>query len=264
MHLIGTMHVPDERFNRLPRVLLEAINESDAVYGELDLRDKERMSAAIMPHLMLPGGQQLKERLPKHTYELLERYLQRKGSSVVMFSSMKPAAVEIMLPMLELMPLMAQGLPGLDELILKRAQELGKIVGGVETIDEQLKAMFSNSDKETVESLTHTLKRLNELLDQGKTPHEDLFKAFFSGNEKQVEATIAEELKGAPPSQVKTMRRLLNKRNEVMAERILRLTKTHPKRRHLFAFGVAHFIGKESVNNALVSAGCQATRLPHP
>ena len=38
-HLMGTMHIPDERWARLPAELLSR-DRADAVYGELNLTDK--------------------------------------------------------------------------------------------------------------------------------------------------------------------------------------------------------------------------------
>ena len=261
LHLVGTMHIPDARFAQLSPTLLHLIDASDAVYGELDLSDKVALTAKLTPHMLLPSGERLESKLPVDVYASLKAYLELKGSSAAMFGMMKPEAVEILLPMLELMPLLAQGLPSLDEVILTRAKEAGKEVGGVETVEEQIQSLFSKSEEESVESLKHTLKRLMELHQRGEPPHLKLMTAFFKGDEGALLAEIMAELEGAPPAQLKLFDRLLRQRNKRMARRIIKLVRRAKKRAYLFAFGAAHFIGKDSINALLKGQGCSSQRL---
>jgi len=260
-HLVGTMHIPDARFAQLSPTLLRLIDEADAVYGELDLSDKVALTAKLTPHMLLPSGETLESKLPVDVYASLKSYLELKGSSASMFGMMKPEAVEILLPMLELMPLLAQGLPSLDEVILTRAKEAGKEVGGVETVEEQIESLFSKSEEESVESLKHTLKRLMELHQRGEAPHLKLMTAFFKGDEGELLAEIMAELEGAPPAQLKLFDRLLKQRNKRMARRVIKLVRRAKKRAHLFAFGAAHFIGKDSINALFKGQGCSSQRL---
>jgi len=259
LHLVGTMHIPDARFANLSPQLLKVIDESDAVYGELDLSDKAALSAELTPHMLLSGGETLESKLPPELYKQLKRYLELKGSNVAMFGMMKPEAIELTLSMIELLPLFAQGLPGLDDVILQRALERGKQVGGVETVQEQIKAIFSKTPEESIESLRHTLKRLFELHERGVSPHDALMKAFFSGDAEALQLELLSELKGAPPSQLKLFERLLNQRNVLMAKRIIKLVRSK-KGAFVFAFGAAHFIGPHSVNQLLEGQGCKVER----
>lgn len=259
--MVGTMHIPDARFAQLSPRLLELIDEADAVYGELDLSDKAALTAQLTPRMMLPSGQTLSSKLPAELYSSLKLYLEEKGSSLAMFGMMKPEAIEILLPMIELMPLLAQGLPNLDEVILQRASQAGKEVGGIETVEEQIQSLFSKSEEESIESLQHTLRRLRALQARGEPPHQRLMRAFFSGDESRLLKEIMSELEGAPPSQLKLFDRLLRQRNHRMAERILKKVKQAGKRVHLFAFGAAHFIGHDSINSLIKKRGCDVKRI---
>lgn len=251
-HFVGTMHIPDQRFAQLSPTLLRVLDQADAVYGELDLSDKMGLTAKLTPHLFLPTGVSLEAKLPKELYATLTSYLELKGSSISLFSMMKPEALEIMLPMIDLIPLLAQGLPSFDEILLQYASKQGKTVGGIETIEEQIKSLFSKSEAESIESLQHTIQRLIELHQKGESPHTLLMKAFFSGDENAIQQEINAELKEAPPSQLALFDRLLRQRNLRMAERIITLVKEN-KRSYIFAFGTAHFIGKDSINSLLES-----------
>jgi uncharacterized protein YbaP (TraB family) len=84
-------------------------------------------------------------------------------------------------------------------------------------------------------------------------------KAFFSGDAEALHDEIVSELKGAPPSQLKLFERLLNRRNALMAKRIIKLVRSK-KSAFVFAFGAAHFIGPHSVNQLLEGQGCKVER----
>ena len=87
-----------------------------------------------------------------------------------------------------------------------------------------------------------------------------LLEVYFTGDARRVDQFIKSELKGAPPALLKSMDRLLDKRNHVMAERIIKLLKSHPERRTVFAFGVAHFVGSEGVVSLLEKRGYRVKR----
>ncbi len=254
-HLMGTMHIPSDRWKRLPSTLLADLDQADAIYGELDLTDKTRMTGKLMERAMLSNGDTLEKLIGPEVYKDLDRYLQSRGQSALFMNGMHPKMAEMTLGLLDVMPLLMSGKPVLDDWLLQRAKAAGKEVGGVETMEEQIAALFSGTLEEAKISLGFTLKLLKQKESAGRKPLEDLQQAYFSGRESSVVKVIEEELRGAPEAQIKAMDLLLNQRNKVMVRRVHKLLKDHPKKRYVFAFGVAHFVGKDSVVEGLKSLG---------
>lgn len=259
-HLMGTMHIPDERWEKLPPSLLKALDSADAVYGELNLTDKEAMSAQMMERALLKGGETLEKLIGNELYQELDEYLKGRGQSALFMNGMHPKMAEMTLGLLDIMPLLINGKPVLDEWLLQRAKRAGKEVGGVETVEEQLNALFFGDLEDAKNSLRFTLKLLKEKEAAGIRPFDSLLKAYFSGRESSVLAVLEDELKDAPQAQLKAMEQMLDKRNEVMIDRVVKLLKAQPTRRFVFAFGVAHFVGPRGIVNGLKKRGFQVKR----
>jgi uncharacterized protein YbaP (TraB family) len=125
-----------------------------------------------MTTALLPQGKTLKSIVGDALYADLDQHFQAYNSSIILFNSMNPMMVEVMLSMLELMPLFASGQPSLDEALLNQARQAGKEVGGVETVQEQLDALFNKTEKESVHALRATLT----LLKERKKTRENIYK----------------------------------------------------------------------------------------
>ena len=230
---------------------MNAFDQADAFYAEIDLRDKQTLSMQLMAKATLPVGKTLKDAIGVQLFERLDQYLKRRGQSALYMNNFHPKMVEMTLGLLELMPLFQSGKPALDEWLLNRAHKAGKIVGGVETIDEQLNALLGGTLEDAIISLEFTLTQLEVKEKTNEKTFKQLIKIYFSGDETRIDEFMKSELKGAPDALMKSMDRLLNRRNQVMARRVIELLKKHPKRIQVFAFGVAHFVGEGSVVSLL-------------
>ena len=263
-YLFGTIHIPNQRFKILHPSVNQALEEIEALYGELDLNDKIGLQSALMTKAMLPPNKTLKSVVGETLYADLDAYFKSHNSSLTLFNRLNPMMIEVMISMIELLPLFAKGEPALDELLMQKARASGKEVGGIETMQEQLDALFSKTEKESVESLKVTLKLYKEKSKQGKTFLNTLFASYLSGDEKRVDQDIKEELKHATSAQKRTFDHLLNRRNRTMAKRMIEKMKKHPQKQYFFAFGVAHFIGDQRIQIDLEKAGFSIKRLHAP
>ena len=259
-YLMGTMHIPDPRWEGLPKSLLEKLDGADEVYGELDMQDKTAMSSQVMQRALLKDGQSLRKIIGDDLYMKLDAYLSKRGQRAIMMSSFHPKMVEVMVSSLELFKLMQSGKPVLDEWLLKRAASKGKKTGGIETITEQLDALFNGTMDEAKESLRFTLNQLIAKAKKGIKPFDQLVAVYFSGDEDKINAFMKDELDGAPPALLKSMNQLLHKRNQVMADRVMRMIKQSPQKKYFFAFGVAHLVGQDSVVARLRAKGFTVKR----
>ena len=114
-------------------------------------------------------------------------------------NGMHPKMAEMTLGLLDVMPLPMSGKPVLDEWLLQRAKRAGKEVGGVETVEEQLAALFYG-DLDDAKSLFDTLSLLKKKEAQGIKPFDALLGP-KAGRESSVLKVLAEELKEAPAPQ---------------------------------------------------------------
>jgi hypothetical protein len=259
-YFMGTVHVPDERWERFPKSLITALDEADSLYAEIDLRDKQSLSMSLLGKATLPPGKTLKSIIGDRLFERLDKYLKRRGQSALYMNNFHPKMVEMTLGLLELMPLLQSGKPALDEWLLNRANKAGKIVGGIEKVNEQIDALMGGTLEEAITSIEFTITQLETKEKKNEKTFEQLINIYFSGDEARVDEFMQSELKGAPDALLKSMDRLLNKRNQVMAKRVIGLLKKFPKRKQVFAFGVAHFVGEGSVVSLLRAGGYQVTR----
>jgi uncharacterized protein len=260
IHLMGTMHIPDPRWVNLPSSLLKDLDRADAVYGELNLTDKEAMSGQLMKLALLSNGDTLEKLIGPKIYKKLDQYLQTRGQSALFMNGFHPKMAEMTLGLLDAMPLLMSGQPVLDEWLLKRAKKAGKTIGGIETVDEQIAALFAGTLEEAKTSLAFTIDLLMKKEKAGIKPFDALFKAYFSGREEAILSVLEEELKDAPKAQLKAMELLLNARNKVMVKRVIEKIKDAPKKRQVFAFGVAHFVGEEGIIKLLKNKGYTVLR----
>ena len=266
--LFGTMHVPEPRFNPLHPRLVAALQESAEVYGELDLRDKASLMPKMMERLTLPAGDTLERRLGAEGYQALSDYLSQKGFAAALpaMSGFHPSLVEMTLPMLDILSRFGPGGKVIDEVIQERASALGKRVGGVETVEEQLDALFGMSDTEAAESLVSTVRDLQERRQRGEDPLGAIISAYFGGVDQGLAAVMSEETARATAAQRRVLLKLLNERNGRMSQRLLALLR--PDAPRLFAFGVAHFVIDDAQNTSVLtslkSAGCAIERLTPP
>ena len=267
-YLFGTMHLPDPRFARLHPRLLAALEESAALYGELDLRDKAAFMPKMLASFTLPEGETLEGRVGAEGYAVIVSFLNDKGLAPILagVSRFHPSLVEITLSMLDVVGLASPDAPVVDQALQVRAEALGKTVGGVERVEEQISALLSMTDAEATEALIHTVRELHAHLKRGENPFTPLIEAYFSGDVSRVASVIRDQDARGTPGQRRQLEALLNRRNERMAARLVALLS--PEAPTLFAFGVAHFILDDaktrSVITSLKGVGCAVERLTPP
>lgn len=258
-YLFGTIHSPDPRVTRLKPAVREALLESDAVYTEVAL--DERNLQKMMQATERKGEKSLETILGPELYRKLDRTLQdidpRVGAEAL--EGQKIWAITLTIEMLE-HQLRYQGQPALDILLWNYAkvQELEK--GSLETIAEQVAAFESLTVPEQVTLLEQTLDYHIESLAEGRSPLEELVDVYEAGDLERLGALIQEQVDLEDPVGAKLYRALFTDRNQRMAERIHRKLQDHPDSTFFFAIGAAHFWGEGSVLELLRQKGHKIER----
>ncbi|RLA69394.1 MAG: hypothetical protein DRG09_05895 [Epsilonproteobacteria bacterium] len=258
-YLFGTMHLGDPKLQILPKALKIAIDKSDEVRTEVPMNaDFQVKSAALM---MRRDTKSLQDIIPKPLYQRTENYIKQINPqlNLVPFDKMKIWALSAVTTMLE-DQLKYPMLEAIDSQIYTYAQNMGKGVGGIETVEEQINAMDTFSLDEQIMGLESTLDYLEEHGDF----MEEMKILYLLGDEKKmmafIEGTMFKNEKYQKFDE-KFMQVLLFDRNSVMAQRIESLLQKKPIKRYLFAFGVMHFLGEKSIVEHFEHKGYSVSRV---
>jgi len=146
-YMYGTMHIGDSRILQYGDSVPMALNEVDAVYGEIDLTDIVGQMAAMKDMVMT--GTTLKELVSEKDYKMIKARLE--GTAVgLMIDNIKPFFTMGNVAML-FFP--QDEISIIDMHLLEQGKALKKEVGGLETIQEQLAVVETLTLKEQAEML---------------------------------------------------------------------------------------------------------------
>ena len=258
-YLFGTMHFQDAKLAALPSQLKEAIDKSDEVRTEIPMDMELQMQSM---HLMLrTDHKSLHDILSKDLYKRTEQYLKKINPqlNLIPFDTMKIWALSTVISMLE-NELNNPGILAIDHTIYNYAKNKHKITGGIETIAEQIGAMDKLNLEEQIIALESTLDYMEENHDYT----EEMKQLYISGDEKKMMGFINGmmfEKEKYKAFEKKFMQVILYDRNNLMFKRIEALLKKSPKKHYLFAFGVMHFLGEQSIIEKLKFRGYSVKRV---
>ena len=258
-YLFGTMHLGDPKLQMLPIALKDVIDKSDEVRTEIPMDASLQMKSAAL--MMRSDTKSLQEIISKPLYKRTEKYIKQINPQLTLmpFDKMKVWALATVTSMLEnqLKYPMQQAI---DTQIYSYAQSKHKGVGGIERIEEQIRAMDRFSLNEQIMGLESTLDYLEENGDF----MEEMKNLYILGDEKKMMAFIEGtmfKIEKYKKFEEKFMQVLLYDRNRLMAQRMELLLKEQPTKRYVFAFGVMHFLGEQSIVEYFETKGYRVNRV---
>jgi uncharacterized protein YbaP (TraB family) len=273
--VFGTIHVPLSELQDLPPAVRQAHRTSDAFFAEIPLDSGTFQT--VLRRAMLPAGQDLRLLVGPELFERFSRAVTEgltaalTGLRVVppgaqevlltLFSRLKPWVAMSQLWALEYLPALLAGKPALDEALYREAQANGKEVGGLETLDEQLAHFDALSLKEQVQLLKSALDELDEAKRKGRSAGKDLVQSYLSGQDERLLGVLTKHLEAEGELKRKFLARILDRRNEILAERIARQCARAPSRSFFFAVGALHLLGERGIPALLTRKGMRVTRL---
>ena len=260
-YLFGTVHLPDQRVANLPASVNRAFEVSEAVFTEIPLDTSSLM--AQVSQLMLPGPRTLHEILPPDLLQRTEKALQQINSALTIepFVRFKVWAIASMVPVLE-MQLQNPGVLPMDAHLYQQAQEQGKKVGSLETIEEQVGILDSLSEQQQVTMLRDTLDFLEEYRAKGIDMTDQLIDWYLRGDLSEFGELMVGYV-GEDAFYEEFLDKVLYQRNYLMADRIEALLKENPNRSHFIAVGAGHYWGETGVQNLLIEKGLEIRRVSH-
>ena len=268
IYLFGTIHVPDERVTTLPKVVEEALVDSDVFWAEIPMGPASQQKMA--QRALLPEGTSLRDVLPEDLYGRAAAYLEGRSFPITALAGYKPWAVAMTLQVLDILPQLAVSKP-LDAVLYARMESAGKIVGGLETPDEQIDLFDTLPDEEQVAFFAKTLEQLESDEGRDKTQLEELVDLYVEGDLEKIHAYTESQIDRTSEAERKLAERLIDDRNVRMAHRILARTAKGPKKTYFVAVGTAHFPGEkgllallEAKGKTIHRVGARAAKKPVP
>lgn len=258
-YVFGTIHLGGPRETTLAPVVRKAIDEANAVYCEVPLDAESQMKAALA---MMGKGKPLSEALPKDLYDRAEAQLKHINPtlSLAPLQAMEVWALTVLLPLLEEQLKNPMAKP-LDVQLYALAQSAGKEVGGLETLEEQFKALSGFNDADQLALLRGTLDEMEKARREKRSPLDELREAYLTGELSQLDAKMKEMTETLDPALAKRfLDALLTVRNRHMAERIAAKLKAESGKSFFFAIGAGHLGGEEGVVRLLEKAGLKVER----
>ena len=164
-----------------------------------------------------------------------------------------------MVPILETQ-LKNPGVLPMDARLYNQAEQEGKTVGGLETIEEQVQIFDSLSEQEQVKMLRDTLDFLDEYNAQGIDMIDQLIDWYVRGDLAEFGELMVGYVREDAFYEA-FVEKVLYQRNYLMADRIEAFLKEHPNRSNFFAIGAGHYWGETGVQNLLAEKGFEIRRI---
>ncbi len=253
-YIFGTYHLAPLGIKDSIAALPQAVNETTQVYGEVVM--SEMMSPAFVQsmqqQMMMPQDSTLQSLFTPEQYEEVSKVIKENMMvDIAMLERLKPVAINMQLAVI----LYMKHTPGfnpqeqLDAYFQRQAQQQGKKVGGLETVQSQVDILFNSQ----------TLKRQAELLycmahDIDRTVGQ--VKRVIAAYQKQdlniVLQLLAERRGDACDPLPGEMEALIDNRNKAWAEKMPAIMSEAPT---LFVVGAGHLPGDNGLLNLLQQQG---------
>ena len=244
-YLFGTIHSDDNRVAEINPGVIAAIKQVDIFVMEV----AENRDPSVM---MLKEGNlasQLTNDEFEQVRELADFHVMHLGAAM----QMKPWLLAVIFDLPKPQTPFAQ-----DNLLMAKSEEAAKEVLGIETAKEHFGVMDDFSMEEQMVMLRAVLKRTPA---QKEADFERLMAAYLEGDSDKITALDEQITGGMLPKALwaKMRDRLLDKRNVVMAERIIKVANEKPV---FVAVGASHLAGDNGLIAAFKKAGFKLSAMP--
>ena len=260
-YIIGTYHLAEASFaDSIPG--LQALEQCQQVYGELVMDDMTSPDniARLQQAMMLPEGTTIQQLLSSDEMDRLNAYMRGlMGMDMTnpliaqQLGNMRPSTLSTQFALLTFMKKHGTIITDLsnqfDQYFQRYAREHAKEVGGLETLDFQIKVLYQGQ----------TLERQKELL-MCQVDNADLYdemtdaiiRAFYAQDIDAIKEAMDITLNNRCDSTPEEEDVMINNRNANWVEKMPALMMLRPT---LFAVGAGHLPGDKGVLNLLRQAG---------
>ena len=259
-YIIGTYHLAPVSFVDSIPGLRGALAESEQVYGEIETADMTSPEniAKMQQAMMLPEGKTLTELLTPEQMQKLNATM-RELLGVDMSNPMVAQQMNKMLPQALVTQLTVimylkkhsgfNPTQSFDDYFQQQAVAQGKPVGGFETMDFQLQALFGSiSIERQIELLMCFLN--NREWEESQV--DNIVEAFFAQDLNSIEAAMDEKQDNSCDATDEENELLIYGRNATWLKKMPEIMQ---QKSTFFAVGAAHLVGERGVLAGLRNAG---------
>lgn len=253
MYLGGTFHLLRQSEYPLPVEFEKAYRASNVLVFETNigkLKDPVTQQK-LMEKAMYNNGATIENYLTNSTYKRLAEYCAASGLPLENLKQFKPAMIALTLTFVELAKLGVSP-EGADMFFYQKALQDKKAMNKLESVDKQIQFITAMGEGYEDAFITYSLKDLNVI----KQKYEEMVNAWKTGNDKQTEALILNELRKKMPIIYKE---LLLDRNNLWLPKIEAYGKTPQK--EFILVGVGHLVGPDGIVTTLRSKGYKVEKL---
>ena len=244
-YLFGTIHLETAQYIDSVPGLNEALNEVSAVYGEIfkdDMLKTETMTK-VMADMIAPADSTIDRLITPQEYHLVDSVVKEYLFGLVglqQLGKLKPAAISTQLSTLQMQkyfPEFTNPANSIDMALQTKGLELGKHVAGLETVEDQTRAVFGVSLTEQAKDLVDFCRNDINFMKYGKL----LCDAYHAQDLEALERIERDPEMGMNEE---SMERLSYSRNRKWMDKI---TSTLPVQSVLVVVGAAHLIGDQGL-----------------
>lgn len=267
-YIIGTYHLAPVSFVDSIPGLRGALAESEQVYGEIETADMTSPEniAKMQQAMMLPEGKTLTELLTPEQMQKLNATM-KELLGVDMSNPMVAQQMNKMLPQALVTQLTVimylkkhsgfNPTQSFDDYFQQQAVAQGKPVGGFETMDFQLQALFGSiSIERQIELLMCFLN--NREWEESQV--DNIVEAFFAQDLNRIEAAMDEKQDNSCDATDEENELLIYGRNATWLKKMPEIMQ---QKSTFFAVGAAHLVGERGVLAGLRNAGYLVEGINH-
>jgi len=245
--LFGTIHSADPVVATLPASVTGALEISRTFHPEVEL--SADLGPLLAAKLFASDAPDLSTRLPPALWTRVQRAAAALGLPDMMLQRLTPGVATLLFSA----PTDTDVDATVDGQLHSRAVQRNLKIVALETLDEQLALFEKLPEAQAIVALKEALDEL----EAGRPNEQRLLRAYASGDERALVATIEAEFSSSPGARA-LADPLLYRRNIRMADRL----KPHLAAGGAFvAIGAAHLVGPKSVIEILRARGIKVTRV---
>ena len=266
VYLLGSFHLLKQDDYPLPKEIDAAFEDAESLVFEVDPREMTapETMATIQKYAAYDTGKSLSTVLPKATHDKLGNLMSASGGSVQALEQSEPWMVSLSLVLGITNALGFKADLGMDRHLMARAAEAGKPTAGLETIEDQMRAMDSVPHAEQAQGLEEFLDDPKQAIKQLQDMH-DWWRA---GDVARLDSEMRAEMARKSPESY----RLLDvDRNNAWLPKVEARLKESKADDTLVVVGSLHLLGADGLVEKLrakgyaverICNGCSTTQVP--
>jgi uncharacterized protein YbaP (TraB family) len=249
-YLFGTIHLIPEKDYFFTSAMESAFKSADRLVLEIDMAELNDVSKifSMMNMADMPGDTTLQDLLTADQYKEVSAKIQEKGIPIAFVERIKPLFISALLMQGDEGDNAKTNVKSYEFQLFGQADSLHMATGGIETIEDQMKAIDKVPLKVQAELLIQSLSA------KDNDGYDQMVQLYKQQNIDSLAIMVQSQESGMD----KYMKFLLTDRNERWISRIDSMMQGHS---NFFAFGAGHLGGKEGVINLLRQNGFKVTAI---